>query len=87
MAYFGHDYAAEYLGIPPDLSHYSLGIITAIEPPILGRPRQLTNPTRKQILLDPEDVTRAKFLGDGNVSAGIRKALAQASLCDSDQAG
>jgi hypothetical protein len=85
-AYFGNAYAVEYLGIPPDLCCYPQGIIIVFEPPILGRPRQLSDPQRKQILLDPEDIKIAQLLGDGNVSAGIRKALAQASLCDPDQA-
>jgi len=34
---------------------------------------------RFNIMLDPESVERARSLGDGNVSLGIRKAITEAS--------
>jgi hypothetical protein len=83
--YFGDDFAVLHPGMPPNPTNYKRGMIVVNEPPVLGRPRELDDPQRKQILLDPKDIQVAKLLGHGNVSAGIRKALAQACLCDHDK--
>lgn len=79
-AYFQNDYGVLHPGVEPDLSSYPRGIIVLPGTPVLGRPRELDKPHRQQVLLQPEDLEKAKALGDGNVSAGIRKALAQAVL-------
>lgn len=79
-AYFGDDYAVLYPAVPPDLTPYSRGIRTLPGSPVLGRPRELTQPKRQQILLEPADLETARSLGNGNVSAGIREALRQAQL-------
>lgn len=41
-----------------------------------GRPRKIDAGRRVNVWLDQASVERAEVLGDGNVSAGVRKALA-----------
>lgn len=41
----------------------------------IGRPNELEKGKRVNVYLDAESVNKAKALGDGNVSEGIRKAL------------
>lgn len=43
-----------------------------------GRPAEMDGGKRVQVYLDAESLEIAQSLGDGNVSAGIRMALAQA---------
>jgi hypothetical protein len=43
-----------------------------------GRPAELEGGKRVQVYLDAESLARAARIGNGNVSAGIRKALKQA---------
>ena len=42
----------------------------------IGRPREITDGRRVNVWLDQASVDLAESLGDGNVSAGIRAALA-----------
>ena len=45
--------------------------------PKLGAPFKFAAPMRRVlVMLDTDSIKRAKRLGNGNVSAGIRKALA-----------
>jgi hypothetical protein len=43
-----------------------------------GRPKTLTKPTRHSVNLTPDHIATAKRLGNGNISAGIRRALEEA---------
>ena len=42
---------------------------------VTARGRPATGVLRTQVRLHPDDIERAKLLGNGNVSAGIRAAL------------
>lgn len=43
----------------------------------VGRPTEINRPTRKVYLtLDDQTIEKAKAIGEGNVSAGVRKAVA-----------
>lgn len=44
--------------------------------PPLGRPAILTDGQRVNVYLDAQTLDRARELGEGNVSEGIRRALA-----------
>lgn len=46
-----------------------------VEAPPRPRGRPSTGVLRTQVRLHPDDIERAKLLGNGNVSAGIRAAL------------
>jgi hypothetical protein len=48
-------------------------------PPVLGRPAEMVGGKRVNVYLDDDSLARAKALG-GNVSEGIRVALARAAL-------
>jgi hypothetical protein len=48
--------------------------MTKLRKPI-GRPKEIKAGRRVNAWLDQASVDRAKALGDGNVSAGIRRAL------------
>ena len=48
------------------------GRIAATRP---GRPRVLVSARECRVSLEAEHIERAKELGDGNISAGVRKAL------------
>lgn len=55
---------------------YRDGCDGKIPEPKLGRPMEIENGRRVNLWLDAASVERAEVLGDGNVSAGVRKALA-----------
>jgi len=46
-----------------------------------GRPVVIRDGRQVAIFLDPASLETARSLGDGNVSAGIRRALAHAVTC------
>jgi hypothetical protein len=48
--------------------------------PLVGRPSEMDGGKRVNVYLDKTSLQRAAEIGDGNVSAGIRKALAAARL-------
>jgi hypothetical protein len=50
----------------------------------VGRPSEMSGGRRVQVYLDADSIARAETLGSGNVSAGIRAALAQHPLWDAD---
>jgi post-segregation antitoxin (ccd killing protein) len=50
------------------------------EPPKRGAPVRLNDGKRLNVYLDAESIERARKLGDGNVSEGIRVALASVRL-------
>ena len=50
---------------------------TPDKPSTLGRPRLMQDGKRITLTLDAETISKAKLLGEGNVSLGVRKALLQ----------
>jgi hypothetical protein len=42
-----------------------------------GRPRQLINPKKLSLVMDEAIIERAKEIGSGNISAGIREAVSR----------
>ena len=42
---------------------------------LIGRPKKMQDGQRIDVYLDAAAITRAKQIGGGNISAGIRKAL------------
>ena len=63
----------------PGDADYWRGRLDEIEWPEAGRPPSLDGGRRVQVYLDAASIERAQALGNGNVSEGIRIALATAS--------
>lgn len=58
------------------LDQRKVAVALGESPALIGRPVELTGGKRVQVYLDAESLDRAANLGNGNVSEGIRKALA-----------
>ena len=58
-------------------SKISTAVAITVAPPSPGPGRPATGVERVQVRLHPSDIELARTLGEGNVSAGIRRALAE----------